>query len=554
MKKIFIFLVILLSLPTIWPLFHPGLFPMHDDTQVARVLTMGKALHDGMLPVRWVDYLGYNFGYPIFNFYAPFAYYLGGFFTLLGFSALTSTKIMMGLGMITAGVSMYLLAQSIFGKKAGVLASVFYMYAPYHASNLFVRGAISELWAFAFLPLPFWGLWGLYKKGKFRYAVVTALTLAIIITSHNLTAMMIVPFILLEFIVLSIASSRRKEFKMFYLGGISLVIGILLSAYYSIPALLEMQYTNVSSILGGGSNPIDHFVCVTQLWQSMWGYGGSAPGCVDGMSFMLGKIHVVFVLAGIISTAYLLQKRLYKESFVLLSCFFVLVISLFMMLDTSKTFWQSVSLLNYIQFPWRFLSLAVFSSSLIGGGVIAVLNKIKPRIALLMTISVSLLCLLYYGKFFAPQYYQEDIKRYSDISQITWNVSKISDEYLSKGIKKPVNSSQVSANLLSSEKGQIRIQSTDEKTQKKTINLTSSDSQVRLNLAYFPAWQIKVDNKVINPNIASGHYIFPLRSGQHTITATFIQTSTEFFSTILSLVGLSFLILGIIKTRINKSL
>ena len=452
MKKIFIFLVILLSLPTIWPLFHPGLFPMHDDTQVARVLTMGKALHDGMLPVRWVDYLGYNFGYPIFNFYAPFAYYLGGFFTLLGFSALTSTKIMMGLGMITAGVSMYLLAQSIFGKKAGVLASVFYMYAPYHASNLFVRGAISELWAFAFLPLPFWGLWGLYKKGKFRYAVVTALTLAIIITAHNLTAMMIVPFILLEFIVLSIASSRRKEFKMFYLGGISLVIGILLSAYYSIPALLEMQYTNVSSILGGGSNPIDHFVCVTQLWQSMWGYGGSAPGCVDGMSFMLGKIHVVFVLAGIISTAYLLQKRLYKESFVLLSCFFVLVISLFMMLDTSKTLWQSVSLLNYIQFPWRFLSLAVFSSSLIGGGVIAVLNKIKPRIALLMTISVSLLCLLYYGKFFAPQYYQEDIKRYSDISQITWNVSKISDEYLSKGIKKPVNSSQVSANLLSSEK------------------------------------------------------------------------------------------------------
>ena len=140
MKKLFIIVVIFLAIPTILPLFHQGLFPVHDDTQVARVLTMGKALKDGLLPVRWVDFLGYNFGYPIFNFYAPLAYYIGGFFILFGFSALISTKIMMGLGMMLAGISMYLLASSIFSKKAGFLSAVLYLYAPYHAVDLYVRG------------------------------------------------------------------------------------------------------------------------------------------------------------------------------------------------------------------------------------------------------------------------------------------------------------------------------------------------------------------------------------------------------------------------------
>src|SRR3990167_1872112 len=92
--------VLLLSLWVIKPLFVNGFFPMHDDTQVARVFEMGKALRDGMFPVRWVPDLGYGYGYPIFNFYAPLSYYFGGFLTLLGFDALLATKIMMAVGIL----------------------------------------------------------------------------------------------------------------------------------------------------------------------------------------------------------------------------------------------------------------------------------------------------------------------------------------------------------------------------------------------------------------------------------------------------------------------
>src|SRR3989344_3007175 len=104
-------LVLILSFWAIKPLFVNGFFPMHDDTQVARVFEMGKALRDGMFPVRWVQDLGYGYGYPIFNFYAPFAYYVGGLFNIIGFNALIATKMMMGLGIILSGIFMYVLTR-----------------------------------------------------------------------------------------------------------------------------------------------------------------------------------------------------------------------------------------------------------------------------------------------------------------------------------------------------------------------------------------------------------------------------------------------------------
>ncbi|HSA83405.1 MAG TPA: hypothetical protein VLF20_00780, partial [Patescibacteria group bacterium] len=76
-------LVLGLSYWAVAPFFLPGFFPMHDDTQVARVFEMHKALIDGQFPVRWVADLGYHYGYPIFNFYAPLAYYIGAFFMVL---------------------------------------------------------------------------------------------------------------------------------------------------------------------------------------------------------------------------------------------------------------------------------------------------------------------------------------------------------------------------------------------------------------------------------------------------------------------------------------
>ena len=94
LKKIFpIALIILLSFFAIKPFLASGFFPMHDDTQPSRVFEMANALNDGMFPVRWSENLGFGFGYPIFNFYAPLAYYIGAVFYLAGLNPLDATKV-----------------------------------------------------------------------------------------------------------------------------------------------------------------------------------------------------------------------------------------------------------------------------------------------------------------------------------------------------------------------------------------------------------------------------------------------------------------------------
>ena len=272
MNKIIGFITVLaLSFLTIIPLFSNGFFPMHDDTQVARVFEMGKMLKLGVLPVRWVSDLGYGYGYPIFNFYAPLAYYIGGFFNVLGFDALLSTKLMIAFAMLGAGVAMYLLAGEFFGILGGVLAGILYAYAPYHALNLYVRGDVAELYAYIFLPIIFYGLWKVSHERKWRYVATGALGFAGLILSHNLTAFMAAPFIAAFGLILL----HRARYKRIVFENISFtaLLGVLLSAFYWLPALLQMGSTNVLSQVGGGADYKDHFVCLPQLWESLWGFG-----------------------------------------------------------------------------------------------------------------------------------------------------------------------------------------------------------------------------------------------------------------------------------------
>src|SRR3990167_11102036 len=110
-------LVILLVLTTLitWPLFLPGYFSHHDDLQVMRVFEMRKCLEDLQIPCRWVPDMGYGNGYPLFNYYNPLPYYIGGALSFF-LPFIISAKILFFIPLFLAPVAMYFLAKEIFGK------------------------------------------------------------------------------------------------------------------------------------------------------------------------------------------------------------------------------------------------------------------------------------------------------------------------------------------------------------------------------------------------------------------------------------------------------
>ncbi|MEK7450617.1 MAG: hypothetical protein AAB662_01615, partial [Patescibacteria group bacterium] len=380
--------------------------------------------------------------------YAPLAYYVGGTFILLGFDALLATKAMMILGVLLSGVFMYLLAKEFWGEIGGAVSALFYMYAPYHAVDIYVRGDVAEFWAYAFIPLSFYGLIKIYKNPKWGYVAVGALGFAGVILSHNLTAMMVTPFLLIVVLLNCYISFKKNKLFIIHNSLFIILLGLALSAFYWIPAIVEFGYTNVMSQVGGGADFRDHFVCFSQLWNSPWGFGGSVPGCIDGLSFKIGKLHIISVFLPIIIFIYLKLKHKYFNDIYYLSIFGIvgLLFSVFLTLDVSRFVWQAIPAMAFIQYPWRFLLLISFFTSFLAGAVVSLSSqfKIKPY----LTAFLLVFFLLFFNiKLFNPQtIFSIRAAEYTNDFAIKWTASKISDEYLPANFKKPKSEKEIAKN------------------------------------------------------------------------------------------------------------
>lgn len=554
LKRLFpLFFILLLSLITITPFFHSGFFSFHDNTQVQRVFEMSKALRDGMFPVRWSQDLGFNYGYPMFNFYAPLAYYLGAFFNLLGANALLATKLMMALGIILASFSIYLFTKELFNKKTAAVAALLYVFAPFHAVDAYVRGDVAELWAFVFIPLIFYALYRIYKTPNFLAVALGSLAYAGLITSHNLSAFMATPFILL-FLILLILLKKDKRTTTYLI--LSVLLGILISAFYWIPAVLEMGYTNVVSQTTGGANFRDHFVCITQLWASPWGFGGSAKGCVDGLSFMIGKLHLVLALASVILFALTIAfKKMPKDKILIFGfLIFGFLISAFLTLDYSKSIWELVRPMAFLQYPWRFLLLISFFISILAASVIysleTLLENVKNKWFIALSLVTSLFIILLNVKFFVPQAYSlVDTSYFTNDYFLKWKTSTVTSEYMPKDFLKPSSFVKL-PNGPQIVKGKIQIKMTTYRTGFYLMEYDSdSVSEVLFPIAYFPAWRSKIDSLESDYKINNNGLLISLPSGNHVVTFYYEQTPVEKAADVISICGILALVLAIIYKK-----
>ena len=137
-------------------LLADGFFNAHDNLlNVHRLFEMDRCVADGQLPCRWAPDMGAGYGAPVFNFYPPLPTFVAEGFRVFGANTLDAVKWAFLLALIISGVGMFRLASSFFGVGGGVVASVLYVFAPYQAILVFVRGALGEAWGLALLPWVF---------------------------------------------------------------------------------------------------------------------------------------------------------------------------------------------------------------------------------------------------------------------------------------------------------------------------------------------------------------------------------------------------------------
>jgi len=513
---------------------------MHDDMQAMRVLQMDKCIKDGQIPCRWVPDMGYGYGYPQFIYYSPLPYYVMEIFHLGGLQIIDSVKAGIILGFLLSGLAMYLLGRSLWGNLGGVVAAVFYVYAPYHASDIYTRGAMGEFWALVFLPLVFWAIYEFVQTEKKKYMIFLALSTGGLLITHNITSFAFFPLAGLWGLFLLI---RYKKIGLWKKLLVSALWGTGFAGFFLLPVIFEKNFAHVETMTVGYFNYLAHFVSLKQLFvSSHWGYGSSELGSYDDLSFFIGTMQWFFSALAV-AVAFILRKR-EKMFSVVVFLFLIGIAATFMTHQRSSFIWSKISLLSYFQFPWRFLTIIIFAASILSGYVIYGIKNSATRIFLCAF--MIYLVLLLNGSYFRPRewYNITDKEKFSGPlweKELTISIY----DYLPIFAKNPPDKEAPLKPTVTEGIAEFSSYLKGSDWQKGDMVVSSEKAKIILPLYYFPGFKVWVDGrtiKTIDFNNDLGLISFELGKGHHKIYVKLLRTPVRVLGDCLSLASVLLLV------------
>lgn len=176
-------LALLLSLFAVAPLTYPGLFQSHTGYSAVYNLI---DLHDHLGSLgTWTPTWGQPFDF--FRSDGPFGYWLAEILHLVGFPFLDAVKAVYTLAFFGSAYGMFVLAGRLFrSEAAALLASVVYVYFPFHIAAVLVRGAFGEAVAWALFPFALLALMELHAQiGKtWRTFLQAAIAIGLVVLAQ----------------------------------------------------------------------------------------------------------------------------------------------------------------------------------------------------------------------------------------------------------------------------------------------------------------------------------------------------------------------------------
>jgi len=270
----------------------------------------------------------------------------------------------------------------------------------------------------------------------------------------------------------------------------------------------------------------------------------------------LGKSELVVLLI-IVFLMIIFSKFKYKSLAIgLLIAFFASVV---MMNIRSLPVWQLIPIASYVQFPWRFLIITTFTTSLLSGFI-----SLHPKHNLKnIPLFLAALSILFTYSYFQPHKVQKvDDNYYLNrffINQNSQNKSNLlsdvyqynSEDYLPLTIwtsarpKSLLPKIETSPNTIISEYKEISAINYQ-------FNLDSvEESTVFINNYYFPGWQAYIDDKPVktSPSGPLGRISFQVSNGQHQVLLKFENTTIRRCSNLISLLTFFILFIFFVKTN-----
>jgi len=516
-------IVLLFTIFACFPLFGKGYIPTHDgEYHIIRFIEFFRMISAGYWFPRWAPTLNSGYGIPIFLFHYPFPNYVGALIQGVGFHAVNSFKLSLALGYITAGIFSFLWLKKLFGIKAGIVGTVIASFVPYWFVDLYVRGSVGEVWAIGFMFATLMLL-------EYRMLIPYSFAMAGLILSHNIMAMLFIPFLF------GYAFFRNRKYI------IGILFGILLSSYFWIPAIFERMYVI-------GLNTVDfkeHFVQLYELLIPSWGtalsgemFGGNK------MSFQIGIVPLAVIIGSIIvvwKEKNPATKRLYWYFIFVFLCVVVL------MLSWTSFIWERLAFLSFVQYPWRFLSIIIPITAFIGAYVS---HHIRMRFWSIILIGASVVFSYSYTRpvVYAPR----DGQYYTSRKNFTDGTSSMGNSFSTIWTDWKSKRSEYLIEVTNGKK--VRDFPRNSYLDKEFAVSSETGAEVYMPILYYPGWKVMIDQKETSIDyVTDGTIRFTVPQGKHQVTVAFTQTFIRKCADILSVVTLVWLlgwgILGVYASR-----
>lgn len=541
------YILLLLSVPAVRYLFVNGFFGVSDDLHIGWLYEMDRAIKMFQFPPRFVPDLSFGFGYPLFSFVYPLPFYIAEAFHLIGFSLVNSVKLVFGLSIPFSMFTMYRLLRYYMPKSLSLAGAVLYVYAPYRAVEIFVRGTIGEIVAFAFLPLIVLSFIKITDKNKsLKWIGIAGLSTAALVLSHNIMAYMFMPFLLL-FVVARViwVSKDKKGATTRSISG--LLLGLLTSIYFWLPAIYESRLMQYDTVF----NFYNHFPTLKQFITPYFGYGASVAGPYDTMSFYMGFTGLLVVLLGLIFFVKRYKSFCKDERIFLLWGILIFFLSVFMMNHRSAFIWETIPFLPLFQFPWRFLAMITLANPIF----LISFSKLNKGTASVISWSVITAAIVFNFNYFKTSEYLGRVdsyylNRYIPLKVASSAYLETSEEYLRLPKNTEKRPDRLHKRAYTDLPAELMI---DEKNALNASVATISNIEFDLNYNkyYYPGWSAKIDGEKaeIVPGKPYGQISILVPAGEHVVEVEYSEPLIRLMLDLVSLVSIGTCIVIITKNK-----
>ncbi|MFZ0817051.1 MAG: 6-pyruvoyl-tetrahydropterin synthase-related protein [Candidatus Sulfotelmatobacter sp.] len=487
------------------PFFFLGMPSGHDfEFHLYGWLEVLAQWKHGILYPRWASLAQFAYGEPRFIFYPPASWTLGAALSTI-FPWMVVSDIYIWLALVAAGTSMFLLARQWLDRRDATFAAVLYAVNPYHLMIVYWRSAFAELLASSLLPLLL--MLVLRADEKSRRVTLYLALLAAGAWLVNAPAAVMIHYSLALLIV--VVAWQRRSARVLVTGGVAIVLGAALAAFYLLPAIYEQRWVNIAEAVGIGLHPRDNFL-----------FSQTADADHDAFNRVASSIALAEILLTI-AVAWAARSwgaRNRRVWYVLVGWAAACAV---LMLPITNLLWTILPKLRFIQFPWRWLlclgvPFAIFT--------VVGFRRWSARAA----IYLAMLCVI--G--FAWRHYQipwwdnaADLREMQD-NMATGAGYEGTDEYVPGGAD-PYNVDKGARRVTveGPAHAAIHVMQWDPEFKLFTVEMSAPDSLV-LHLFNYPAWRVEVNGRMVHAGTreGTGQMLVPVEAGMNRVQIIFART------------------------------